>query len=184
MNLKRIAIAGLATAGIVAGGAMLGSSPASADTVPADPTYGSWPVLKQGQTSENVRALQWFLNCETFKVKTPSHFGPATYAQVKNFQAHAEMSDVPDGNVGAHTWLALTEKFSKPMDYGNRNDCVKAVQVLLNKWRYNDDLPITGYHGDRTKNKILRFQDAHGLPANGKVDTRTLHKLISTPAGK
>lgn len=179
MNFTRITVAGLVAAGVVASGAAL-ASPASADTATYSPTTGYWPVLKQGQVSENVRALQWFLSCDGYDQPTPSHFGPKTRANVHAFQLRYLTSQ--DGNVGAYTWQALVTH-AAPTGYGQKNNCVKALQVLLNKWRYNDDLPITGLHAKRTRAKLLRFQSAHGLPANGYPDVRTYHKLIATPAG-
>jgi peptidoglycan hydrolase-like protein with peptidoglycan-binding domain len=180
MNLKRIVIAGTAAAGILAGGAMV-ATPASADTRPYHPVSGYWPVLKPGHKSENVRALQWLLSCHGYHQPAPSHYGPKTTANVKAFQLR--YLNEQDGNTGALTWHAIV-KSAPYAGYGQRNHCVKALQVLLNKWKYNDDLPITGYHGDRTKRKLHRFQAAHGIQANGAVDVRTYHKLVSTPAGK
>ncbi|SEF57664.1 Peptidoglycan-binding (PGRP) domain of peptidoglycan hydrolases-containing protein [Thermomonospora echinospora] len=186
MNLKRMAITALATVGIMTTGAAL-AGPASADPEPytGDPYTQalqlSWPVLKQGQTSEEVRTLQWLLNCHGKKVDVPSRFGPKTHAAVYAFQA--ELSDRPDGVVGTATWALLIGKGS--IVYGGTdNDCVRALQVALNKWRYNDDLPITGYLGPRTKAKLHKFQSAHGLPATDQPDAKTWNKLIATPAGK
>ncbi|MGI5164053.1 peptidoglycan-binding domain-containing protein [Spirillospora sp. CA-253888] len=179
MHVKRLAIAGL-TAGMVVGGTALAPA-ASADPTPSDQHYGSWPVLKRGHKNEEVRALQWFLNCTGHRLDTPSVFGPKTHVAVRTFQArHVAPAD---GIVGARTWLTLLSR-DLPAGHTQRNDCVKALQVLLNKWRYNDDLPITGYHGDRTRKKLLRFQREHGLPAHGDADTPTYHKLLATPAGK
>ncbi|QXJ24325.1 peptidoglycan-binding protein [Actinomadura graeca] len=179
MNLKRIAIAGTVAAAVVAGGTAL-AAPASADTTSYAAPYGYWPVLRQGQTSENVRALQWFLSCDGYDQPAPSHFGPKTRANVVAFQQRYLTSF--DGNVGAQTWRALLTH-AAPTGYGQKNNCVKALQVLLNKWRYSDDLPITGYHGPRTKQKLIRFQSGHGLPATGTPDLRTYHKLIATASG-
>ncbi|MFD0685209.1 peptidoglycan-binding domain-containing protein [Actinomadura fibrosa] len=181
MKFTRIAATGLAAAGLVAGGAVL-ASPASADTASTSPNGAYWPVLRQGQTSENVRALQWFLSCEGYEQPAPSHYGPKTTANVHAFQLRF-LTWGRDGNVGAYTWRALLGDIPST-GYGQRGDCVKGLQVLLNKWRYNDDLPISGYHGSRTKAKLVRFQGAHGLPANGVVDLRTYQKLIATPAGR
>ncbi|TYK53287.1 peptidoglycan-binding protein [Actinomadura decatromicini] len=178
MNVTRIAVAGLAAGSMVLGGVVL-ASPASADP---EPTYKglTWPVLRQGQTSENVRALQWLLNCHGDKVAVPSHFGPKTYAAVRSFQY--KNGNKVDGIVGASTWLSLTGKGG--FSYGERNDCVKGLQVALNKWRYNDDLPITGYFGPRTRTKLNKFQRAHALPVHAYADPKDWNKLVSTPAGK
>lgn len=180
MNIRRMAVAGLASVGIMMGGAAL-ASPASADTNSHAANGYWWPVLQQGQTSENVRALQWLLNCHGEKVAVPSHFGPKTYAAVKHYQFKA--GNKPDGIVGAETWTSLTGR--APLGYGvPLNDCVKGLQVALNKWRYNDDLPISGYFGNRTKAKLGKFQSSHGLSVTYIADLQTWNKLIATPAGK
>ncbi|MFG2003690.1 peptidoglycan-binding protein [Spirillospora sp. NPDC048911] len=181
MKIKRVAIAGLAAAGIVVGGTAI---PASADTHPySNNGLGPHPILRYGQVNENVRALQWMLNCEGHTLKTPSRFGPQTLQAVKNLQAKHHVDQGADGNVGAATWHSLYMS-SASTRHGSKNDCVKAVQVLLNKWKYNDDLPITGYQGDRTTRKLQRFQKEHGQAATGYADHDTFHKLIYIPAGK
>ncbi|RAY16969.1 hypothetical protein DPM19_02050 [Actinomadura craniellae] len=181
MNLARMAVTALATVGITMSGVAL-AGPASADPDPYSQALGlSWPTLKRGQISEEVRTLQWLLNCHGKKVAVPSHFGPKTHAAVYAFQA--ELSDRPDGVVGTATWALLVGKGSI-VYAGTGNDCVRALQVALNKWRYDDDLPITGYLGPRTKAKLHRFQSAHGLPSTPEPDVRTWNKLIATPAGK
>ncbi|GAA1541441.1 hypothetical protein GCM10009678_24940 [Actinomadura kijaniata] len=180
MNIRRIAVAGLAAAGVALGAAAV-ATPASADTSPyaEGTTLGPWPVLKRPVKNENVRALQWFLNCLGHKVDKPSNFGPATQDRVRRFQHTYRIPGGADGNVGAYTWTAILGK-ARPMGYKQRNDCVSALQVLLNKWDYGHDLAIDGAHGDNTRTKLRRFQHGHGLPVTGHPDTNTLYKLIAT----
>jgi peptidoglycan hydrolase-like protein with peptidoglycan-binding domain len=144
----------LAAAAITA----VGSGTALADTATnvAGNSY-PYPVLKQGTKSENVRALQWLLNCHGYKVGVPSHFGPSTGHQVKAYQVKFGLMPF-DGNVGAYTWNSILSH--SQVHYGDRNDCVKAFQVVLNKFRHIDnvaDLPITGYFGPNTRAAYRKF---------------------------
>jgi peptidoglycan hydrolase-like protein with peptidoglycan-binding domain len=70
-----------------------------------------------------------------------------------------------DGNVGAYTWTHILSR--SQVRYGDRNDCVKAFQVELNKYRKTDhvaDLPITGYFGPKTRTAYHAFLHAPGEP--------------------
>ncbi|MGK5550726.1 peptidoglycan-binding domain-containing protein [Actinomadura kijaniata] len=184
MNIQRVAAAGLAAAGVTLGAAAV-ATPASADTAryAEGTTLGPWPVLSEPQRGEEVRALQWFLNCEGQPIEVPGRYGPKTWHHIRTLQQRHQVKGGPDGNTGAYTWLVVLQR-ARPVNRGQSNDCVKALQVLLNKWRYNDDLPITGQHRERTQRKLQRFQQAHRLPVTGTVDTRTWHALLATPAGR
>ena len=174
MRLKRIAIVVGSTAAVALGASAL---PASADT--AGTAGGNYfPVLRQGQTNENVRSLQWLLNCQGYSVTAPSHFGPTTVKRVKAFQsAHAEY---PDGNVGAKTWTALV--YRGQVSYGTRNDCVKALQVQLNKYRsltHQADLPISGYYGPKTRAAFKAYQTYYRHPATTVVSAADWSHLLT-----
>lgn len=184
MNVKRVMIAGLAAAGVVTGGAVV-TSPASADTQTSYEGFSVRKVLRYGQKGEEIRALQWMLNCEGFPVgRPPGNFGSKTRQQVKALQTKRNIMQGPDGNVGAATWHSLYQH-AKPMNHGQRNnDCVRALQVLLNKWNYGGKLPISGNHLNETRKKLMRFQREHGMDATGEVNALTFNKLVDTPAGQ
>lgn len=178
MKLKHITMTVLATATIAAGGAVL-AGPALADTATTVPGSGDiYPVLGPGSRSENVRALQWLLNCHGYPVGVPSHFGPATQHQVRAYQVKFGLQPF-DGNVGAYTWTNILDR--SQVRYGDRNDCVKAFQVELNKYRNADhvgDLPITGYFGPKTRAAYRAFLKSPGEP--GYVATPSAwHQLVS-----
>lgn len=175
--MKRLAITSVTAAAVIASGAAF-AGPASADTAQQVPGSNTpyWPVLKQGQTSEQVRTLQWLLNCKGIKVGTPSHFGPNTYKAVRTYQSSHGLN--PDGNVGAYTWTDLANR--SQVNYDNRNDCVKALQVALNHYRDvtgASDLPITGYYGPKTRTALNKFQHTYGLPTQNLVDVKTWNRL-------
>ncbi|GAA2431686.1 hypothetical protein GCM10010191_51900 [Actinomadura vinacea] len=184
MNINRAVIAGLAAAGIAAGGTAV-AIPAAADTEIYYQGYGPYKVLRQGAKGNEVLALQWMLNCEDCFVvkKPPGHFGDKTVKSVQRFQVtHMNASESEaDGNVGALTWYGLYRD-RKPMVYKQRNDCIKGLQVLLNKWKYNGMLVVDGKFGKATRQKVLRFQQAHRLSPTGQVDAKTFQALIYTKA--
>ncbi|KAB2350215.1 peptidoglycan-binding domain-containing protein [Actinomadura rudentiformis] len=176
MNIKRATVVGLTAGALVAGGATL-AGPASADTATqTSPSGPYWPVLQRGQTNEQVRTVQWLLNCKNIKVDVPSHFGPKTQAAVKTYQSRYGLS--PDGKVGAYTWTSMASRAQ--VKYSDRNDCVKALQVALNVYRDMTgakDLPITGYFGPKTRTSLHKFQTTYGLPVQDVVTVATWNRL-------
>jgi peptidoglycan hydrolase-like protein with peptidoglycan-binding domain len=178
MNIKRIAVAGLVAGALGLGGMSLAAGPASADTASHLPGHDEYfPVLRQGETSEEVRALQWLLNCKGIRVAVPSHFGPRTYAAVRTYQYRHGL--YADGNVGAATWTDLLSR--SQVRYGDTNDCVKAAQVLLNKYAghyHLADLPISGYFGPRTLTLLHRVQADSHVPTSSIITVHTWSILL------
>ena len=176
MKLKKITMTVLAAAALTA----VGSGTALADTATNVTGDGyPYPVLKQGTKSENVRALQWLLNCHGYKVGVPSHFGPSTGHQVKAYQVKFGLMPF-DGNVGAYTWTSILTH--SQIHYGDHNDCVKALQVELNKFRTVDnvaDLPITGYFGPKTRAAYRKFFKDPYAPAQ-VVTPYAWHVLVES----
>jgi len=176
MVIKRIAFTVATAAALVLGAAAV---PASADTEPATPDGVSFPVLRQGTTSEQVRALQYLLTCNGYPVAAPGHYGPKTAATVKGLQQ--KLGVVPaDGNAGSLTWYKLVNGSVK---YGDRSDCVKALQVLLNTYRddsRSDDLPITGYFGPKTSKSLHNYQALRGLPLGDTAGLTVWNSLLTS----
>ncbi|KAB2352276.1 peptidoglycan-binding domain-containing protein [Actinomadura rudentiformis] len=176
-------IAGLAAAGIVVGGAAM-ASPASADTQTTTVGgYGPHQVLRQGDKGNEVLALQWMLNCRGYSVATkkqpkpPGHFGPTTKRQVTSFQTADGRAGKPDGHVGAATWHRLYVR-TGTLSQGAKGDCVRAVQVLLNKDTSDGKLPVTGNFADLTAKQVRSLQKGLGLKITGQVDHETFHALV------
>lgn len=176
-------IAGLAATGIVTGGAAM-ASPASADTQTTTVDgYGPHQVLRQKDKGNEVLALQWMLNCRGYSVATkkqpkpPGHFGPTTQKQVISFQKADGRAGKPDGYVGAATWHRLYVR-TGTISHGAKSDCVRAVQVLLNKDTSNGKLQVDGKFGDRTAKKVRALQTGLGLNVTGQVDVETFHALV------
>ena len=177
MKIKRIAVTGLVVGALGMGGAAL-AGPASADTAPSLPGHAeSFPVLQQGQTSEEVRALQWLLNCKGIRLSVPSHFGPRTYSAVRTYQSAHRL--YADGAVGAATWTDLLSRAQ--VRYGDRNDCVKAAQVLLNKYHrpyHFADLPISGYFGPSTRSALHTVQARDHVAPTDTITVTTWSILL------
>lgn len=179
MVIKRLALTVGTAAALVLGAAVV---PASADTAPTTPNGGGYPVLRQGDKGENVRALQWLLNCKGYKFKPPGHYGPVTARAVKKFQMSSRVTPA-DGITGALTWDRLVSGSTK---YGDRNDCVKALQVALNAYRAESDsgdLPITGYFGRQTSKSLHNYQDLRGLPISDTTGPALWHSFLSGAFG-
>jgi peptidoglycan hydrolase-like protein with peptidoglycan-binding domain len=176
MVIKRLAFTVATAAALVLGAAVV---PASADTEPTTPGGVSFPVLQQGAKGENVRALQWLLNCKGYPVAAPGHYGPKTAMTVKNLQLKSGVRPA-DGVTGALTWSQLVQGSTK---YGARNDCVKALQVLLNSYREDsksDDLPITGYFGPKTRTSLHNYEDWRGLPPIDTAELNVWNSLLTS----
>lgn len=177
MKIIKTAVAGLGAAAAITVAGVTLAGPASADTA-VNSSVGTWPTLTQGQRSEDVRALQWLLNCHGISVGVPSHFGPATYRAVRTYQSRHGLT--ADGKVGAYTWVDLTSR--SQVRYGDRNDCVRALQVELNKYKGvvpGKDLPISGYFGPRTLDAVHRFETNFKLTKTNTVDIQVWRDLVA-----
>jgi peptidoglycan hydrolase-like protein with peptidoglycan-binding domain len=123
--------------------------------------------------------LQWLLNCKGYPVAVPSHYGKKTSDAVKRFQMRAHLTPV-DGTTGALTWYNLVNGSTK---YGDHNDCVKALQVMLNSYRGDSgsgDLPITGYFGSQTSKSLRNYEYLRGLPISDTAGLTVWHSLLTS----
>ena len=62
------------------------------------------------------------------------------------------------------------------LQIGSRGDDVRRLQELLKGQGYYSR-PVTGAFGANTYAAVVKFQEAHGLPANGVVGTATWEAL-------
>jgi lysozyme family protein len=144
-------------------------SPASTAVVIPD-----WPTLKQGNSGDEVAALQYLLKSHGYSLTADGVFGPSTRSAVQSFQSSKGLS--VDGIVGKNTWSALIS--GKTVKTGNTGDAVKAAQYLLaNKFGYS--LTIDGVFGSGTNQAVRDFQSTYGLSADGIVGPDTWKALIS-----
>lgn len=132
----------------------------------------SWPLVKEGFTGANVKALQSLLKSHNYSIGIDGDFGSNTKSIVKSFQSANGLSS--DGIVGQNTWLKLI----KTVRYGDYNNyAVRAVQYLLNKHGYS--VSVDGDFGSGTRSVVISFQSAKGLSADGIVGNNTWLYLLS-----
>ncbi|WP_328917512.1 MULTISPECIES: GH25 family lysozyme [unclassified Streptomyces] len=74
-------------------------------TPPPPPPSAGWPTVKQGQSGEAVRAIQYLLNAHGTSLTVDGQFGPGTDTAVRTFQSAHSLT--VDGIVGTNTWKAL-----------------------------------------------------------------------------
>ncbi|MBU7585635.1 MAG: peptidoglycan-binding protein [Nostoc sp. TH1S01] len=161
-------------------------------------------ALKKGEKNSQVASLQQKLQAAGyFKQAVTGYFGPVTEAAVIKFQkAHGLKAD---GVVGSQTLALLESGLKTPtpevgktkpsvtkttarksptpssqviLQRGDLSYEVMSVQRKLQAAGYFDQ-PITGDFNAATEAAVIKFQQAHGLVANGIVDSRTLTALES-----
>ena len=135
----------------------------------------SWPVVRRGDTGENVCTVQAFLIQRGYSMTWDCDFGPTTESKVKSFQSANGLSS--DGIVGTNTW----EKLVVVARRGDNNIVVKALQRQLN--RYGNSLTVDGAFGSGTETAVRNFQSSRGLGADGIAGADTWAALTGGSAG-
>jgi peptidoglycan hydrolase-like protein with peptidoglycan-binding domain len=159
--VARLAVAFIAIGAVV----MVSPAPATAGSV-------AYPVLGQGDSGTNVRAIQYLLRRFGYSLAVDGTFEASTRSAVRAFQARQGLT--ADGVVGPLTWSRLVI----PVAYDHRGDAVKAVQLLLNSKR-GAGLPMTGWFGPMTRAAVVAFQRHEGLSPDGQVGPITWRYLIA-----
>lgn len=150
----------------------IGLGIAAGSVSPATAATGDWPVVQQGQTSSNVKAVQYLLTARGYSTGADGVFGAGTKASVVKFQKSRTLS--ADGVVGAATWPKLT---SATVKYGVNGNDARAAQVLLNKYGYG--LAVDGVFGNASRNATVAFQKKLGLTQDGIIGPQTWRSLAS-----
>lgn len=130
-----------------------------------------WPTYKNGDTGEEVYAIQFLLNAKGATLTPDGIFGPKTQGAVEDFQTDKGLSE--DAIVGPQTWEALIVQ----MQQGKTGPEVRALQRLL-KYKFGYNINVDGIFGIETKTAVKDFQNNHGLEADGIVGPKTWKKLI------
>lgn len=137
----------------------------------------TWPVLKVGQSGENVVSLQYMLRFKGVTVSVDGAFGPGTETAVKQFQQSRGLT--ADGIVGAATW----EKLAHQVSLGANNVVVTAAQrQLKNKYGFST-LATDGAFGPATEAAVKKFQASKSIMQNGIVGLDTWAALLYGGSG-
>ncbi len=142
------------------------------------------PLLKMGQTGNDVIYLQSRLNFVGSSLKTDGIFGSKTEAAVKQFQRENNLK--VDGIVGPNTWSVLLQMTTTPLDnpdssfpilkVGNTGKSVVELQTRLNNIEAN--LVVDGVFGPKTLEAVKQFQRQFGLVADGIVGPNTWEEIL------
>ena len=146
------------------------------------------PILKQGDESDDVVALQQMLATAGFALALSANgtFDASTAAAVADFQASRGLS--VDGICGSHTWTALQEAswalgdrnlfLSQPM---LRGDDVAELQLRLGSMGF-DAGRVDGIFGPDTAGAVEEFQLNSGLVADVVCGPETTAALLRMSA--
>ena len=129
-----------------------------------------WPVMRRGQSGENVKTVQYLLQAHSYTLTVDGIFGSGTEGVVGTFQASRGLA--ADGIVDYQTWEALIITVSN----GSSGPAVSAVQSQLVSKGYS--LTIDGVFGTQTQNAVKSFQTSKGLTSDGIVGLNTWKALV------
>lgn len=165
-------------------------------------------VLQRGDTGNDVRELQYYLNfIGTFNnqiqpVAIDGIFGTATEQSVLDFQRYYGLPET--GVVNVVTWNAMQRTYLDLLDslpastfddvtllypgyvlrVGARGEAVTALQTYLN--RIGDTYPvipkltIDGVFGTATESAVRAYQQLFDIPSTGVVGSVTWNSITST----
>ena len=165
-------------------------------------------VLQRGDTGNDVRELQYYLNfIGTFNnqiqpVAIDGIFGMATEQSVLDFQRYYGLPET--GVVNVVTWNAMQRTYLDLLDslpastfddvtllypgyvlrIGARGEAVTALQTYLN--RISDTYPtipkltIDGVFGSATESAVRAYQELFDIPNTGVVGSVTWNSITST----
>ncbi|MEM8532448.1 MAG: peptidoglycan-binding protein [Chloroflexota bacterium] len=147
-----------------------GVTVAQLQTFPSD---REWPVVRYGDSDENVVTLQAMLRQQGYDISYNGEFDAQTYDAVRQFQVDNRLED--DGIVGHNTWEALISTVRLDDD----NAVVEALQRQLAN-RYGYDIDVDGVFGSiETHPTVIDFQQSRGLSPDGIVGPDTWAALLS-----
>jgi N-acetyl-anhydromuramyl-L-alanine amidase AmpD len=137
---------------------------------PPDPV--TWPLVKQGDTGQRVRSVQYLLRQHGWTgVTVDGIFGSVTYNAVRAFQSSRGLA--VDGMVGSQTWPALIVTVRS----GSSGEAVRAVQSQLASKGYT--VTVDGAFGPQTESAVRSFQSSRGLTVDGVVGPVTWQHLVN-----
>ena len=162
--------------------------------------------LREGSQGIGVRTIQYYLNIVAYfnpALSAPpidGIYGSATTDAVRVFQQYFGLPVT--GIMNTATWNVLNRIYSETVEFlpqgysgqygklypgyflseGMSGENVRDLQTYLSLIGKNLDtipeIPVTGYFGSQTKNAVISFQNAFGLPANGAVGPITWNTIV------
>ncbi|MGH3425635.1 MAG: L,D-transpeptidase family protein [Nocardioidaceae bacterium] len=174
------------------------TAPAPQSPAPSDPPEGtSAPsthrsVLGPGDDGTKVRELQSRLKqLQWYAPDVTGSYDRTTKAAVKGFQ---EKRDFPaTGVVDRRTWRRVVKMSEMPTDDemhnrlvpgptilgpGDSGGQVRELQARLKQIGWFGE-EVTDRYGDVTRTAVTGFQDKRAIPSTGKVDQRTMDRLLA-----
>jgi len=137
---------------------------------PPDPV--SWPLVRNGNTGEQVRSVQYLLRQQgRTEVAADGVFGSITETAVRWLQSSRGLT--VDGMVGSETWPALIVTVRN----GSTGEAVRGVQSQLRSKGYG--VTVDGLFGSQTESAVRSFQSSRGLTVDGVVGPVTWQHLVN-----
>ena len=162
--------------------------------------------LSEGSQGIGVRTIQYYLNIIAYfnpDLNPPpldGIYGPETSAAVKQFQQYYGLPVT--GVLNTATWNVLNRIYSETVeflpegysgDYGklypgyflsegmsgeNIRDLQTYLALIGRNFEAIPEIPVTGYFGTQTRDAVIAFQNAFGIPANGAVGPITWNTIV------
>lgn len=162
--------------------------------------------LSEGSQGIGVRTIQYYLNIIAYfnpDLNPPpldGIYGPETTAAVKQFQQYYGLPVM--GVLNTATWNVLNRIYSETVeflpegysgDYGklypgyflsegmsgeNVRDLQTYLALIGRNFEAIPEIPVTGYFGTQTRDAVIAFQNAFGIPANGAVGPITWNTIV------
>lgn len=162
--------------------------------------------LREGAQGIGVRTVQYYLNILAYfnpsllPLPLDGVFGSSTTAAVRQFQQYFGLPVT--GVVNTATWNVMNRIYSETVEFlpegysgqfgklypgyflseGMSGEDVRDLQSYLSLIGQNFDaipqIPVTGYFGTQTRDAVIAFQNAFGLPANGSVGPVTWNTIV------
>ena len=162
--------------------------------------------LSEGSQGIGVRTIQYYLNIIAYfnpDLNSPpldGIYGPETTAAVKQIQQYYGLPVT--GVLNTATWNVLNRIYSETVeflpegysgDYGklypgyflsegmsgeNVRDLQTYLALIGRNFEAIPEIPVTGYFGTQTRDAVIAFQNAFGIPANGAVGPITWNTIV------
>ena len=111
-----------------------------------------------------------------FKVMRGSHKGNRTGNWVTEMELKVDASaEQAAAKATAKSTVSKTGT-RKNIKIGSRGATVKELQTALNN--HGANIAVDGVFGQETRSAVIEFQKAHGLTANGTVDSKTWNEVL------